>query len=770
MGKRQRQLFHQIRGATLVLMLLAGGAAVTSCGGVEGGEAFLEGVFMDGVVSGLSYKTESTRGQTNENGVFKYKGGEDITFFIGKVVLGTTKGKTLISPLDLVPGAEDVNAPKVTNIALLLQTLDHDGYLNNGIQIPMGIEPIVAESIALNGPLDLEQDPDVFVQDRPLSGLLEELNTVQKFAENIGGALRQPIAPHDARQHLRANFSDRKSAVTAYGKVKGFSVDNDTWTWLGIPYAKPPLGNLRWRAPQPPDPWGGFLDTTAHCLPCTQQIHSATWQPSPYYKGSEDCLYLDVYRPKTDEDNLPVYIWIHGGINNFGGAKDFDGAALAKEGNMIVVIIQYRLGALGWLTHPALREEEEDQKDASGNYGTLDHIHALEWVKENIAAFGGDPNNVTVGGHSGGAHNTLNLVLSPLSKGLFQKVVVQSASMECRTVEQGDADSDLMMDWLLVDDESAEDKDRASKRRSQMTGGEIKNYLRSKSATKIIDACRIGINNGMIPASSAFSDGVVLPQKELFKAISDGDFNKVPVFIGNSEDDFKNILPLYGELLNNRFPTVPSGKYTWANLYHVLDGNLSLDQVFPTDRDKEFYHSVGVLKSRVWKAKYVDSIARALKAKDPQNSVYAYRFDWSGGGDSMLIDFDFIFGAACGMELPFFFGSPHDYFKLSFTSSNESGRKELQKAMMTYLANFVDSGDPNPKDSNLLEWPQWSNSEGDPKFITLDAGLTSLELSVSNEEETLAAIFTDVKAEKLKFNKAGELGYMDALGLALPEK
>ncbi len=769
MGNRQRQLFHQIRGATLAVMILMGGAAITSCGGVEGGEAFLEGIFMDDAVSGLSYKTESTAGQTDENGVFKYKGGEEITFFIGDIVLGTAKGKTLISPLDLSPGAEDVDDSKVTNIALLLQTLDHDGYLNNGIQIPLGIEPVVAESIALNGPLDLEQEPDVFAQDRPLTGLLEELNTVQKFAENIAGALRQPVTPEDARQHLKANFSDRKSAVTAYGKVKGFSVDNDTWNWLGIPYAKPPLGNLRWRVPQPPDPWAGFMDTTAHSLPCTQQIHSTTWQPSPYYKGSEDCLYLDVYRPKTDDNNLPVYVWIHGGINNFGGAQDYDGAPLAKKGNMVVVVIQYRLGALGWLTHPALRDEEAP-KDGSGNYGTLDHIHALEWVKGNIAAFGGDPNNVTVGGQSGGAHNTLNLMLSPKAKGLFRKAVVQSASMEYRTIEKGDTEAELMMNWLLVDDESAENNDGASKVRAQMTNKEVKNYLRSKAASKIINACRIGVNNGMIPANSAFSDGLVLPKKGLIESIAEGSYNKVPILIGTNEDDFKDIMPLYGELLNNRFPTVPSGKYTWASLYLVLDGNLSLDKVFPTDRDKEFYDVVGTLKSRIWKAKYLDSIARALKTNAPENPVFAYRFDWSGGGDSILTDFDFIFGAACGMEIPFFFGSSQDTFRLSFTSSNESGRTALQEAMMTYLATFIAGGDPNPKDSNLLEWPQWSNKDGDPKFITLDAGLTSLELSVSSEEETLRAIFTDVKAERLKFNKTGELGYMDALGLALPEK
>ena len=213
---------------------------------------------------------------------------------------------------------------------------------------------------------------------------------------------------------------------TSAGKIKGKENDHAR-LFLGVPFAAPPVDELRWKAPQDPEPWKGVLKTQESQNVCVQSGVTTTWHPTGEIIGSEDCLYLDVYRPKTDEEDLPVYVYFHGGANRFGGAASYDGSFLAEDQNIIVVIPQYRLGPLGWLSHPALQTGEAgDEANDSGNFGTLDNIKALEWIQTNIANFGGDPANVTVGGQSAGGSNVGKLLISPLAAGLFKGAVIQS--------------------------------------------------------------------------------------------------------------------------------------------------------------------------------------------------------------------------------------------------------------------------------------------------------------------------------------------------------
>lgn len=183
--------------------------------------------------------------------------------------------------------------------------------------------------------------------------------------------------------------SDKFTRSTLYGLVKGISFANDTIAWLGIPYAKPPTqsNGLRWKAPQDPEPWEGrlmSLQSITECVPCSQMgvkpITGSLEKTVPI--GSEDCLILAIWRPDTDETDLPVYVWVHGGSNNMNGiANNYSGSMLASQSNMVVVSVQYRLGTLGWLSHPALRTGEQgDELNDSGNFGTLDVMKALEWV------------------------------------------------------------------------------------------------------------------------------------------------------------------------------------------------------------------------------------------------------------------------------------------------------------------------------------------------------------------------------------------------------
>jgi len=523
---------------------------------------------------------------------------------------------------------------------------------------------------------------------------------------------------------------------TIYGEAEGIEADANTWAWLGIPYAKPPVGELRWKAPQDPEPWGGARECTEFCSECTQQAMGQTWVPLDYIVGSEDCLYLNIWRPQSDETALPVYFWIHGGSNNFGTVKDYNGAGIAGKLNMVVVVIQYRLGPLGWFTHPSLRSGENAYED-SGNFGTLDTIKALEWVQNNIAFFGGDPSNVTIAGESAGAHNVTNLLISPLGAGLFHRAISESGGMSTVSVDTGVKMANDTIEMLLVADGTAANKFWAALYRITMTDAEIEEYLRGKSAEDIINA-QIDETTGSMDTHSAYEDGAVVPGS-VISAIESGDYNKVPIVLGSNEYEVKSFLPLVGHVIGIK----TSSNHTWFDLYKVLDPDdpLTLDDVMPpTHHDKDLYEACGYYGSRNWKAKYVDSIARKLKEK--QDDVYAYLFKWGGPGSGPE-PFDFIYGAGHAMEIPFFWGSDESLFGYSFTEGNRPGRQALQDAMMTYMAQFARTGDPNEVD--LPVWEQWSNNEGEPKAIVFDATTTEANIGMMSEEVTEEGVLEEVK-------------------------
>jgi len=374
-------------------------------------------------------------------------------------------------------------------------------------------------------------------------------------------------------------WAGEPTVQTKYGAVKGAEGGLDTWVWRGIPYAKPPVGELRWKAPQDPDCWDGLREATASCAVCSQQAYSETWRPLGQVAGSEDCLYLNIWRPQTDETDLPVYFWIHGGGNNFGGAMDYNGAPMAGRSNMVIVIIQYRLGPLGWFNHPALKSGASAE-EKSGNFGTLDTIKALEWVQDNIEAFGGDPNNVTIAGESAGAHNVTNLLTSPLAAGLFHRAISESGGMTTVPVDAGVALANATIEKLLVADGTAEDEAAAREYRQSMSLAETAEYLRAKKAEDIIEA-QIK-ETGAMDTHDAYEDGVVIPDSVL-STIGSGDYNRVPVILGSNEYETKDFLPLYGATIRT------SSGHVWFEVYRVLDPEdpLTLDDVMPTQADRQ---------------------------------------------------------------------------------------------------------------------------------------------------------------------------------------
>ncbi|MBR3050946.1 MAG: carboxylesterase family protein [Selenomonadaceae bacterium] len=211
---------------------------------------------------------------------------------------------------------------------------------------------------------------------------------------------------------------------TTDGKVQGIVVDGVA-CFKGIPYAAPPVGELRWRPPQAVKPWSGILQTTEYKSRAAQNADLHEFSTAG---GSEDCLYLNVFVPQDFKKPLPVFVWIHGGGLTVGSANDYNPLPLAKVGKSIVVTFNFRLGVLGFFGHPAL----EGEGHATTNYGLMDQVAALEWVQKNISAFGGDPNNVTIAGQSTGAQSVLALMTSPKAANLFQAAISMSGCTAMR--------------------------------------------------------------------------------------------------------------------------------------------------------------------------------------------------------------------------------------------------------------------------------------------------------------------------------------------------
>jgi para-nitrobenzyl esterase len=539
---------------------------------------------------------------------------------------------------------------------------------------------------------------------------------------------------------------------TDYGKLRGYvNEDKDVLVWKGVPYARPPVGELRWMAPLDPEPWHGVRDATLPANKCTQLFTTSEWLRTGVVDpdSSEDCLYLDIYRPQRPayhHEKLPVYVYIHGGSNNFGSAWQYDGSALADRSDVVVVIVQYRLGPMGWFYHPALQTGGADTLTDSGNFGTLDHAQALKWIHENIDAFGGNPHNVTVTGESAGAHNTMNMVISPLGRGLFQRAMSESGGMATVTTASARLSANDYIEKLIRLKENLDAATATARRIEMETNGTLEGYLRATAAGDFFLAL---LKYGSVPTFPAIEDGTVMPVGGWIPAIQAGQYNKMPIILGSNEYESKSFMPLYSAYVKPL--GVPSGSYTWFNLINVLRGDLpiTLNDVLPLQRDKDIYELTGYYGSQNWKAKYVDTVAHELAKV--QNDVYAYLFKWGGIGSGPS-PFDFIYGAGHAAEIPFFFGGDQGLFGYPFVPANEAGRKQLQYAMMKYLANFAWTGNPNhyfpcfpwgqkwSHFSYLPRWKEWSNTPGAPKAIIFDADFDQAHITMMNDELTIQGV------------------------------
>ncbi len=505
----------------------------------------------------------------------------------------------------------------------------------------------------------------------------------------------------------------------------------NTVSWKAIPYAQPPVGVLRWKAPQKPEKRSQPLRADKFCQICPQYIDSDRNPSTPQVVlGSEDCLYLNIWAPKNAKagSKLPVFFWIHGGGNSIQWPllSGQDGGILANKGNMIVVTVNYRLGPMGFLNHPALKTG--DAAGDSGNFAILDLIAALKWVQSNIKNFGGDTGNVTIAGESAGGSNVFCLISSPMAKGLFHRAISESGVIRPSAPQEGAAHINGILAKMLVNDGKARDEKAAASMLTAMSAKNIESYLRSKKPQDFLECYPEGKANGMIKFPTSFGDGKVLPV-DFYRALASGKYIKVPMIVGTNKDEAKLFL-------RSVEPFQEGFKY-----YSIYDEPAEL----------ELYDLVSKYTSDSWKVMAVDQPVRTMRGKKGQPSIYAYQFLWGAGGKKNNVlnsRLSVMLGACHAMEIDFVFGTDNASLgAYAFNDENRPGRVALSKAMMEYWSQFAWTGNPNKNKSDLPRWNPWSNAKGAPKIILLSADREKAKITMSNSELTRKLVLDALKAE-----------------------
>ena len=497
---------------------------------------------------------------------------------------------------------------------------------------------------------------------------------------------------------------------TSYGPVTGGLAAPGAFVWLGIPYAAPPVGDLRWRVPRPPQAWETPREALAHGPSCPQTGSPLGGAPSETYGklwGEEDCLSLNVYAPAdappgTDGPGLPVFVWIHGGGNVVGHSGFYDGARLATEQQLIVVTFNYRLGPLGWFHHSSLGD---DPVDGSGNYGTLDMIAVLRWVQEEIAAFGGDPQRVTLAGQSAGGRNVFSLLVSPLAEGLFHRAIIQSGGTYTSTVAEashyrddaeapGSASSSAEIVLNLLGGE----RDAARQRAADLAGSEIAARLRDLPVADLFDLYAADPYSLGAQGPSLIRDGHVLPTTPTLALLRSGEWHQMPVMLGSTRDEAKLFMAFEPDQVQQI-----AGVPLWR-------------------KDPPNFEREASYRSRSWKLFGVDRPVTAMLDGGAPGPFFTYRWDWDEEGRFGFVDLSAILGAGHGLEIPFVFGhydvGPNT--SMLYHKGNEAGRRALSRVMMGYWGAFARDGVPGSGGTGSPEWPAVSQAGEAADLLVLD--------------------------------------------------
>jgi para-nitrobenzyl esterase len=460
------------------------------------------------------------------------------------------------------------------------------------------------------------------------------------------------------------------------GPISGV-LEDGVWTYLGIPYAAPPVGELRWREPQPAEPWSDVLACDDFGPACPQP----PW-PYPVISGimdvgvtSEDCLYLNVWTPaESPEESMPVMVWIYGGAFTTGASNlpIYNGLHLAERG-VVVVSFNYRVGPFGFMAHPFLSEESPN--GVSGNYGMLDQIAALEWVRENIEVFGGDPKNVTIFGESAGGSSVCNLMVSPLAEGLFHRAIVESGGFLDFGIPSGD-DGNALRGAEKVGEKIARDL-------GVNDADGVLAAMREKTSQELLEAASKQTSALGMMEMGPVVDGWVLPEapSTLFAA---GKQQSVPLLIGTNADEGVYFAPDMTQQQYNLMLSYIYGEH--ADEVYAL---------FPADTPEQVKPAFSRLLTEMGFA--AGSRFAAESMGEVGAPAYLYRFT-KASSDPRLREL----GAFHGIEIAYVFGNAD---KVPQATPDEAD-VSLSEAMMSYWVNFAATGDPNGP--GLPQWPAFA--------------------------------------------------------------
>ncbi|XP_070469770.1 liver carboxylesterase-like isoform X4 [Equus przewalskii] len=512
---------------------------------------------------------------------------------------------------------------------------------------------------------------------------------------------------------------------TAQGKVLGKHVSLEGFAqpmavFLGVPFAKPPLGSLRFAPPQPADPWPFVKNTTSYPPMCSQDTVAGQMLSDLFTNRkenisvqiSEDCLYLNIYTPAdlTKKSRLPVMVWIHGGGLMIGGASTYDGLALSAHENVVVVTIQYRLGIWGFFS--------TGDEHSPGNWGHLDQVAALRWVQENIANFGGDPGSVTIFGESAGGESVSVLVLSPLAKNLFHRAISESGVAFTAGLVQKDSKAAAQQIAVFAGCKTA-------------TSAVIVHCLRQKTEDELLETS-VKMSHPFLPA---VVDGVLLP-KMPEEILAEKTFNTVPYIIGINKQEFGWVIPMM-----MGYP-LSEGKLDQKTATSLLQKSCPIlnipEEVTPVATEKYLGGTEDPVKKKdlfldlIGDVMFgVPSVTVARLHRDAGASTFMYEFQYRPSFSSVMKPKTVI--GDHGDEIFSVFGAP---FLKEGASEEEI---KLSKMVMKFWANFAWNGNPNGE--GLPHWPAYDQKEG-----YLQIGVTTQAAQKLKDKEV--AFWTELLAKE----------------------
>jgi para-nitrobenzyl esterase len=499
-----------------------------------------------------------------------------------------------------------------------------------------------------------------------------------------------------------AQSEQKPIAKIQSGLVEGihFGSDPNSAAFLGVRYAEPPIGELRWKPPQPAPKWIGTRKADNFGSPCPQL--PAAW--FPYIEGNEDCLYLNIWTTDTRPiANNAVLVYFHGGSNTQGYSQMTPLGPRLSQMGLVVVSVNYRLGPFGFLAHPALTAESDHR--SSGNYGLLDQLQALRWVKENIRKFGGDPDRVTVMGQSSGAVDVCLLMASPMSQGLFQGAILESG--ECQDTLNEDIRAPIRYNFIDTTGEAS--GERLARDLGVPSGPNTLQALRQVPANEILNAWKNDPGLHFV----AIVDGSIIP-KQPAQIFAEGKQLHIPILVGSNSDEATvfghNDLKTVGDY--EKHLQQDTGQY-WKEEYQLYPARSDADVPTRSVRLETDEFACGAY-----------SIAQAMTKAGEKS--YLYYFTYVDPGKRSRL------GAHHGEEL--FFLS--DSFPADWERTNED--KYLEELLRGYWAEFAKTGDPNF--NGVPRWPALDRNSEEHFEIGAHVGVRPVSERIRTLETTMRRI------------------------------